>query len=237
MKVSIVIPAYNEEAYLAQTIRSALEQDYSDFEVIVVNNASTDRTEQIARGFPNVAVVNESRRGLPWAREAGRLAASGDIIANLDADCLPDRDWVSKGSAYFHKASVSAASGPYDYYDAGLVFRYVTLYMQMSSFWLTSKIVQLPGIRAGALMIGGNNLIRAEALKKAGGYNTALMFYGEDTDTAERMSNYGKVLFSNRLIMKTSARRFKAEGTISLGLKYLRYFFKIIMVKGTNQRL
>jgi glycosyltransferase involved in cell wall biosynthesis len=237
MKVSIIIPAYNEEAYLAQTIRSALEQDYSDFEVIVVNNASTDRTEEIARGFPKVAVVNESRRGLLWAREAGRLAASGDIIANMDADCLPDRDWLSKGSLYFNDPSVSAASGPYDYYDGGLVFRYVSLYMQMSIFWLTSKIVQLPGIRAGALMIGGNNLIRAEALNRAGGYNTALTFYGEDTDTAKRISKFGQVVFSNRLIMKTSARRFKAEGIVTLGLKYFIYFFKTIMPKGPDRPL
>lgn len=234
MKISIVIPAYNEEAYLAQTIRSALEQDYSDFEVIVVNNGSTDRTEKVARGFPGVTVVNESRRGLLWAREAGWLAASGSIIANMDADCLPDRDWLSKGALYFKDARVSAASGPYDYYDGGLVFRYVTLYMQMSIFWLTSKTIQLPGIRAGALMIGGNNLIRAEALKKAGGYNTALTFYGEDTDTAKRMSKYGEVVFSNRLIMKTSARRFKAEGIVTLGLKYLIYFFKTIMAKGPD---
>jgi glycosyltransferase involved in cell wall biosynthesis len=234
MKVSIIIPAYNEEAYLAQTIKSALEQDYPDFEVIVVNNASTDPTEEIARGFPNVAVVNESRRGLPWAREAGRLAASGDIIANMDADCLPDRDWLSKGSVYFKDMSVSAVSGPYDYYDGGLVFRYATLCSQMSIFWLTSRIIQLPGIRAGALMIGGNNLIRAEALKKAGGYNTALTFYGEDTDTAKRMSKFGRVVFNNRLIMKTSARRFKAEGIATLGLKYLRYFFKTIMAKGAD---
>jgi glycosyltransferase involved in cell wall biosynthesis len=234
MKISIVIPAYNEEAYLAQTIRSALEQDYPDFEVIVVNNASTDRTEKVARGFPAVAVVNESRRGLLWAREAGRLAASGDIIANMDADCLPDRDWLSKGSVYFKDVSVSAASGPYHYYDGGFFFRYITLYMQMSIFWLTSKVIQLPGIRAGALMIGGNSMIRAEALKKADGYNTALTFYGEDTDTAKRMSKFGQVIFSNRLIMKTSARRFKAEGIVTLGLKYLKYFLKTIMAKGPD---
>jgi len=231
MKVSIVIPAYNEEAGLARTITSALEQDYPHFEVIVVNNGSTDRTEEIARGFSNVTVVNEPKRGLLWAREAGRLAASGDIIANMDADCLPDRDWLSKGLRLFNVASVSAASGPYDYYDGGLVFRHVSLYTQMTLYWLMSRIIQLPGIRAGAVLIGGNNLIRAEALKKAGGYNTALTFYGEDTDTATRVVKYGRVVFSNRLIMKTSARRFKAEGIVNLQGKYLKYFFKTVMAK------
>jgi hypothetical protein len=59
-----------------------------------------------------------------------------------------------------------------------------------------------------------------------------LTFYGEDTDTAKRMSKFGQVIFSNRLIMKTSARRFKAEGIVTLGLKYLKYFLKTIMAKG-----
>ena len=231
MKISIVIPAHNEEAVLARSVRSAMAQDYPDFEVIVVNNASTDRTEEIARGFSNVAVVNESRKGILWAREAGRVAASGEIIANMDADCLPDRDWLSTGVSYFSDARVSAVSGPYDYHDGGAVFRYASLYTQMTIYWLMSRIVQWRGVRAGAVMIGGNNLIRAEALKKAGGYNTALTFYGEDTDTAKRMSKYGRVVFSNRLVMKTSARRFQAEGVVNLELKYIKYFFKMILAK------
>ena len=234
--ISIVIPAHNEEKGLAQTIRSAIKQDYGNFEVIVVNNASTDRTEEIARGFSEVTVINESRKGILLAREAGRLAASGDIIANMDSDCLPDPDWLSKGSAYFKDASVSAVSGPYDYYDGGPVFRYGSLFIQMSVYWLASKVMQLPGIGAGALIIGGNDMIRAETLKKAGGYNTALTFYGEDTDTAKRVSKFGKVIFSNRMIMKTSARRFKAEGIIKLQGKYMKYFIKTILAKGTDSR-
>jgi glycosyltransferase involved in cell wall biosynthesis len=231
MKVSIVIPAHNEEAYLAQTIRSALAQDYSDFEVIVVNNASTDRTEEIAKEFPNITLINESRMGLPRAREAGRLAASGGIIANMDADCLPDSDWLAKGSVYFSDASVAAVSGPYDYYDTGPVVRYVFLYTQMSIFWLTSKVIQLPGIRAGALMTGGNNLIRSEALNKVGGYNTALTFYGEDTDIAQRIQKIGKVKFLPALKMRTSGRRLRKEGILKIPTRYTMNFFWIVFFK------
>jgi glycosyltransferase involved in cell wall biosynthesis len=231
MKISIVIPAHNEEGTLPPTLKAALGQDYSDFEVIVVNNASTDRTEEVARGFSGVIVVNESRKGLLWAREAGRLAASGEIIANMDADCLPERDWLSKGVRHFDDANVSAVSGPYDYYDGGAVFRYVSLYTQMTIYWLMAKVIQWRVVRAGAVMIGGNNLIRAEALRKAGGYNTALTFYGEDTDTAKRMSKQGRVIFSDKLVMKTSARRFQAEGIVHLEVKYIKYFFKTILAK------
>lgn len=232
MKISIVIPAYNEEAGLSQTIRFALDQDYPNFEVIVVNNASTDQTAEIAAAVPEIILVNEPRKGLLWAREAGRLAASGDLIANMDADCLPERNWLKRGSLYFKDDKVSAVSGPYDYFDGGPLFRYVSLYTQMTLYWLMSKLIQLPGMRAGAVMIGGNNMIRSEALRSAGGYNTDLTFYGEDTDTAKRVSRFGKVIFSNRLIMKTSARRFRAEGVIHLELKYLKYFFKFIGAGG-----
>jgi len=232
MKISIVIPAHNEEACLADTIRAAQAQDYPDFEVIVVNNGSSDRTEEVARGFPGVIVVNEPRKGILWAREAGRLAAAGEIVANMDADCLPDRDWLSTGSRFFKDPKVSAASGPYDYFDGGFLFRNVSLYTQMTIYWLMAKVIQWKLIRAGAVIIGGNAMIRAEALKKEGGYNTALTFYGEDTDTAKRMSKYGRVVFSNRLVMKTSARRFKAEGIVHLEMKYIKYFFKTIMGKG-----
>ena len=236
MKISIVIPAYNEEKALAKTIESALTQDYSDFEVIVVNNASSDRTLEIAQSYAGkyparVKTVTENRKGLLWARECGRTNASGEIIANIDADCLPSTDWLSHGVRYFVSDRVAAVSGPYDYYDGGFIFRYVSLYTQMSIYWIISRIIQLPFVRTGAVMIGGNNMIRAKALENAGGYNTSLTFYGEDTDTAMRVVKSGKIIFSNKLIMKTSARRFRSEGIINLEIKYLKHFFKIIFKK------
>lgn len=230
MRISIVIPAHNEETLLANTIRAALAQDYPDFDVIVVNNDSSDRTAQVAGQFP-VKVVHEPRKGLLWARECGRQNASGEIIANMDADCLPEPDWLRTGAGFFQDARVAAATGPYDYYDGETVFRQGSLLLQKTAYWLVSRLIQCPGIRQGAILIGGNNFIRAAALRKTGGYNTAILFYGEDTDTARRMSTCGRVIFSNRLVMKTSARRFKAEGTVRLGARYIAYFFKTIFAK------
>jgi GT2 family glycosyltransferase len=96
---------------------------------------------------------------------------------------------------------------------------------------LANIFFQLPLINKGATLIGGNNFIRSDILKKTGGYNTDLTFYGEDTDTAKRVSAHGKVIFSPKVVMKTSARRFKSEGTFNLMFKYWFHFFKHILKK------
>lgn len=230
MRVSIVIPAHNEENALPGTIRAALAQDYPDFEVIVVNNASSDGTAEVAGRFP-VKLAHEPRKGLLWARECGRQNASGEIIANMDADCLPEPGWSRTGAGLFRNPRVAAATGPYDYYDGGAFFRQSSLLTQKTAYWLVSRVIQCRGIRQGAILIGGNNFIRADVLQRVGGYDTGILFYGEDTDTAKRVSACGRVVFSNRLVMKTSARRFKAEGITRLGTKYIAYFFKTILAK------
>src|SRR5689334_20387724 len=100
MKISVIIPAYNEEQALAATIQSVLDQNYPNFEIIIVNNASSDNTQEIAQRFP-VKVVLEPRKGLLYARERGRKEATGEIIANIDADCLPKSNWLSSGIKLF----------------------------------------------------------------------------------------------------------------------------------------
>lgn len=227
MKASIIIPAYNEEKHIEAAIKAALAQDHDgfDYEVIVVDNVSTDRTSEVAKKFP-VKVLYEGRLGTQWARECGRQAAAGEIIANLDSDCLPDRDWLSKGLAHFTDQRVVAVSGPYDYYDASTSFRAVSLFSQKYIYATINVLAQF--LRRGAVVIGGNILLRASALEKAGGYDTAFTFYGDDPDTGQRMMRQGKVVFDKNLVVKTSARRFKNQGTFKIVSLYFFYFFKIL---------
>jgi len=225
MKISIVIPAHNEEKSITETIEAILAQQHPDFEVIVVDNASTDRTSEVASAYP-IKVVVEPRKGLLFARERGRLEATGEIIANIDADCLPQPDWLTQAESLFTDDNIVAVTGPYDYHDGGKIFRNTSLATQTYIYHPVSKILQHRFVKGGAILIGGNNFIRAEALHKVGGYNTALTFYGEDTDTAKRVSQHGYVLFSPKIVIKTSARRFKAEGTLTLLFKYWYYFIK-----------
>jgi hypothetical protein len=84
-------------------------------------------------------------------------------------------------------------------------------------------------VKKGAVLIGGNNFIRADILNKAGGYDTSIIFYGEDTNTAKRVAPHGKVVFDPQLSVKTSARRFKEEGSVRITVKYLFHFWRTIL--------
>ena len=86
---SIVIPAYNEAAVVGRTCRAIVAafaaERITDYEILVINDASTDDTAALARAVPGVRVIEEPRKGLVMARETGRLAAAGDLLAFVDA--------------------------------------------------------------------------------------------------------------------------------------------------------
>lgn len=227
-KVSVIIPAYNEEATISGAIESLRAQTFKDFEIIVIDNASKDHTAEVARGL-GVIVVSEDRKGTMWACERGRKEARGEIIVRMDADCRPDRSWLSRGVEYFTDPRVSAVSGPYDYYDATRSFRITSLFTQNYIYRPINTILQWPFVKHGAITIGGNTFMRKTALEAAGGFNTSLTFYGDDTDTAKRLAKHGHVVFDGKLLMKTSARRYKAQGMIHLQTRYLYHFFKHIL--------
>jgi glycosyltransferase involved in cell wall biosynthesis len=235
MKVSVVIPAHNEEKFIGETLKAVLSQDYPNFEVIVVNNASTDKTVRVVQKFPQVKLITESRKGLLWAREAGRREATGEIIVNTDADCIPEKNWLTKGVSKFTSPDIVAVTGPAYFPDAGPVFRFITLNVQRLFYGPLSWFLQ--SISYGAVLIGGNNFIRAETLKQAGGYNTSIIFYGEDTDTAKRLAAIGTVKFANDLIIQTSSRRFVKEGAFYTSYLYVFNFLWVTFFKRTYTRV
>lgn len=86
--VSVIVAAYNAERYIAETLDSIQAQKFRDFEVIVVDDGSTDQTAQIVAGYPEVRCLRQPNRGQPVARNAGIAAARGKYIAFVDADDL-----------------------------------------------------------------------------------------------------------------------------------------------------
>jgi glycosyltransferase involved in cell wall biosynthesis len=235
MLLSFVVPAYNEEAYLGACLESILDQTRGLehlTEIIVVNNASTDHTREIALSYPRVRLVDELRKGLPYARQAGFLASTGSLIANVDADSRLTPGWVEMVLATFrdHEAiegrstPLVSLSGPLVYYDlTSRQRRLVNVFYMIA--WLTyatNKYI----LRVGSMVQGGNFVLSRAALEAIGGYDTSITFYGEDTDIARRLHAIGKVLFTFDLKMLSSARRLKHEGMLTIAFRYgLNYFW------------
>ncbi len=234
-KVSVLIPAFNEEKYITKTLEAIIRQHYPDLEVIVINNASTDLTEEMVREFikknPSatglIKVVYEAKQGTNYARECGRKLATGAVIAQLDADCIPAPNWISQGVTLLQKNKVVAVTGPYDYYDASFFRRHITSVSQVIFYPIINTITQL--FKRGAILIGGNSFVTADILEKAGGYNVNLTFYGDDIDIAKRVLPFGAIKFSNKLKLKTSSRRFAALGFEPVQKKYRKAFIDITL--------
>lgn len=97
MLVSVIIPVYNVEQYLKACLDTVVAQDYSDFEVICVNDGSTDGSSSILNEYvtkySNISIINQENKGLSAARNAGIRAAKGDYIFFLDSD-----DWIERGT-------------------------------------------------------------------------------------------------------------------------------------------
>ena len=230
MRLSFVVPAYNEEAYLPACLESILAQtgELGDaVEIIVVNNASSDRTLQVAMGFKGVRVVDEPRKGLTFARQAGFAASSGELIANVDSDSRLTEGWVQTVLAEFAaEPKLVALSGPFIYYDMSPNQR-----VSVRIFYAIAYLVYAVNrwvLRAGSMVQGGNFVLRRSALEQIGGFDTSISFYGEDTDIARRMNQVGDVKFTFELKMFSSARRLKKEGTLRIALRYtINYFWTI----------
>jgi glycosyltransferase involved in cell wall biosynthesis len=87
-KVSVIVPVYNVEKYIAETISSVLAQTFTDFELIIIDDESQDRSIEICESFPDprIKIVHQKNRGLAGARNTGIRHAQGEYFAFLDSD-------------------------------------------------------------------------------------------------------------------------------------------------------
>lgn len=217
LRISLIIAAYNEERYIGDCLSAvfqSMQQTGKSFhEIIVVDNASTDKTAEIARTFPGVTVVFESKKGVTNARQCGFVHSTGDIIAVIDADTRMPIGWYEKiEEAVLNTPDMACISGPYNYYD---------IPAWRNSLVRTWYFLAIPFyLMTGYMLTGGNFAIKRDVLEKMGGFDTSIRFYGEDTNTARRAHQYGKVLFHHTFSIGTSARRFEHQGLLKTAYLY-----------------
>lgn len=210
-KISIIIPVYNEEDYLYQCLNRLCQQKTKiTFEIIVVDNNSSDQTKKIAQ-TQKCRVINERQQGAVFARNKGTQTALGEIIIFIDADCLLPPDYLNKVVAIFERhPEIDAVSGPCVYYDGG---RFI--------YWLTDKLdylyylFKLVKISFGVqIMTSANMAVKKKVFEKIGGFNEQItkVVQTEDVEIAIRLQRAGfKIYFDKNLKIFSSFRRIKAS--------------------------
>jgi glycosyltransferase involved in cell wall biosynthesis len=227
--MSVIVCAYNEEALLPGCLHAILAQTRLPDEIIVVNNASTDRTGEVARAIAGVRVVDEPAKGLVVARETGRLAARGDLLAYVDADCRPPIFWLERVEAAFRRRpAMVGLTGPYRFYDWDWIGRALIRAYDCVVAPPTHFVVHhLLGI--GAIFYGGNFTASAKALNQIGGFDRTIEFHGEDTNVGRRLTAVGLVTVDRTCWLWTSARRYRAMGRGAVFRLYVRNFWSEVL--------
>lgn len=221
MKISVVIPAHNEEKYIGRTLNSIKELDKKDWdvEVIVINGGSTDKTAEIAKKY-GVKVINEPHKGIGFTRQEGLLHAKGEIVVFTDADTVVPKDWLVKHYTALTAPSVVCTYGGYRYSDGNFPLYHLFNYIQPVLVYFAYKLFNLP-------IASGQNIAcwKKKALE-IGGFDENIPVM-EDTDFSLRMKKVGKVLYLPDLLIYSSGRRSREGWRFYLRMirSYFWYFF------------
>lgn len=216
---SVIIPCYNEEKYLSSCLKSLLSQDFPKdrYEIVVVNNASNDKTAKIAKKF-KVKVVNEPKKGVVYARQTGLKTAKGKYIVNTDADCLVPKNWLSTIYKDFSQnKDIIAVAGP-TFSKGKDFYSQVVLKIAVKINALFYHLFKSPlGVWAANLSI------KRSTLRKIGGYNSALPQFADQLELASRLKKVGRIYFDKDLFIQESDRRYKNR-VLSFLLKDVFYY-------------
>lgn len=202
--VSVILCTFNRERYLPGALESLVRQtaDPARHEIVIVNNASTDRTDAICRAFVaahperRITYVTERQQGLAHARNRGAAEASGRVLTYIDDDAVASPELIEKVQAFFHTHGDAAAVGG----------RVLAVFEGTPPGWLNRFSARLffshydrgsapfRYTRRGGYPIGCNMSLRADVLRRAHGFDTALGRRGTDAIGGEEKELFSRLL-------------------------------------------
>ena len=204
--ISIIIPAFNEEKYLQKLLNCIRSQTYKDYEIIIADADSKDKTIQIAKEY-GCRIV---RGGLPAVgRNNGAKAAKGDILLFVDADVQFNNDFLKNAISQLNERKIDVA-GCYIIPLGNNVIDII--YFGIFNLWIFTTQFFYPNAS------GGGIFCRKTIHKKVNGFDETIKL-SEDMNYVKRCSNYGKFRILNNAKTHISVRRFEREGRLKLGAK------------------
>jgi GT2 family glycosyltransferase/DNA-binding beta-propeller fold protein YncE len=195
-KVSVIVCAYNAADTLEDNLRSLEHLTYPNYEIILVNDGSKDRTPEIGRSFAQVRVIDTPNAGLSAARNVGLAEATGEIVAYTDADTRVDRDWLTFLVQPFLTSDVVGSGGPN--------------VVPPDDPPTAQCIARAPGGPTHVLLDdriaehvpGCNMAFRRDALLAIGGFNPIYLRAGDDVDVCWRLQARGwKIGFASSALV------------------------------------
>jgi len=184
-RVSVVVCSYNAERTMEPCLASLRDLRYPNYEVVVVNDGSKDRTLEIAQRYDYCRIISQENKGLSMARNVGAQAANGEIIAYTDSDCVADPDWLTYLVAKMQSNNLQAVGGPN--------------FPPPEDTLVPSAVAVSPGGPTHVLLsddtaehiAGCNMAFRREALEKVGLFDPVYRSAGDDVDLCWRLQNAG----------------------------------------------
>jgi len=201
--ISVVIPAYNEEAYIKNCLESLKKQDLNraEYEVIVVDNASRDNTKKIIKSFP-FRYTFEPEKSVVAARQRGANLAKGKIIVSADADTIYPPHWLTRIKKVFDKNPEIVALAGWIYFDNTTpFFNYIFALTQEFNTSIKRFTRRFP------LVYAANFAFRKTALDKVGGYPKHIPELGDQQYLLYNFFKIGEVLIDKKTYCITSGRR------------------------------
>src|SRR5205809_11269 len=228
-KASVVVASYNGAHTLKPCLESLTRLAYPDYEVILVDDGSTDSTPEIAKEFPSVRCIRQDNHGLSVARNTGIAAATGEIVAFTDSDCRADEDWLYYLVGDLLSGEWAGIGGPN--------------FLPPDDSSVAAAVMASPGGPAHVMLTdreaehlpGCNMAFYKWALEEIGGFDPVFKKAGDDVDVCWRLQERGyKIGFSPAGFVwhyrRSSVRAYLkqqsgyGEAEALLGYKHPEYF-------------
>ena len=220
--ISIVIPLYNKESSILKTIQSVISQTYTDYELIVVNDGSTDNGTKIVENYPDTRInlINKENGGVCSARNRGIQEAKGEYIALMDADDLWDVKYLEE-QVRMIRDFPKAAMWSINYAETrnGKIVRRVPTGLPDGYRGYVEHYFEMPE-RVSDLFHPSSTVVRREVFDKVGLFDERIK-YAEDSDLWFRVNALYKTAFYDQYMV---SYQLDAENRAMTRRRDLRYF-------------
>jgi glycosyltransferase involved in cell wall biosynthesis len=220
--ISIVIPTLNEEIYLPRLINSIKKQDYLDYEIIVSDGGSSDKTPEIAREMGCVFISDNTHHHPSWQRNGGANIARGELILFLDADTVLQENFLSLTISEFIKRNLDVAAFYVKFNPNRPLYSFFGLVVNGLAWF--RQLISPIGIGAGII-------VKNEINKKINGFDTEILL-AEDYDYCTRSAKIGKFRMIRSIKLLYSSRRLENDGEFTTLFKWLKMgLFTLLNIK------